>query len=239
MGTKLFVHAIRLVLNNLQAALRISALLYFVPAIVASALLSGTPPGAPPPPLAVLVSIIAFIGGLAIAVAWHRFILLDERPSGWLPPFDGRRMLSYFGYSLLLGLIAVVIMIGVGMVLGIFAMLGGVILFILTGFVTVFVILVIGFRLALILPASSVDKRLRLGEAWAATAGAMGDIVVLALLCAGASVVLGLVSLIFVGPLLPLGILWDAAVGWLGLMVGMSILTTLYGHYVEGRPIGD
>jgi hypothetical protein len=207
--------------------------------IAAYALLSGTDPAAPPPPLAVLVSIIAFIGGLAIAVAWHRFILLDEQPSGWLPAFDGRRMLSYFGYSLLLALIALVIMIVVGLVLGIFAILGGVIMFVLTSFVTVFIILVIGFRLALILPASSVDKRLRLGEAWAATSGATGDIVVLALLCAGASVVLGLVSLIFVGPLLPLGILWDAAVGWLSLMVGMSILTTLYGHYVENRPISD
>lgn len=237
MGMNLFVHAIRLVLNNLQAALRISALLYFVPAIVAYALLSGADPSTPPSPLAILVSIIAFIGSLAIAVAWHRFILLDEQPAGWLPAFDGRRLLSYFGYSLLLGVIALVIMIAVGLVLGIFAMLGGVILFVLTSFVTVFVVLVIGFRLALILPASSVDKRLGLGEAWSATSGATGDIVVLALLCAGASVVLGLVSLIFVGPLSPLGILWDAAAGWFSLMVGLSILTTLYGHYFEGRPI--
>jgi len=124
-------------------------------------------------------------------------------------------------------------------VLGIFAMLGGVIMFILTGFVTVFVVLVIGYRLALILPASSVDKRLGLGEAWAATSGATGDIVVLALISAVAAVVIGLPSLVFTGPLLPLGILWDAAVTWLSLMVGISILTTLYGHYVEGRPLPD
>jgi hypothetical protein len=239
MGMKLFVHAVRLVLNNLADALRISALLYFVPAIAAYALLSGTEPGAPPPPLAVVVSILAVVGGIAIAVAWHRFILLEERPSGWLPAFDGRRMLVYFGFSLLLGLVALVIAIAVAMVLGVLAMLGGVILFVLTGFVTVFVILVIGYRLALILPASSVDKRLRLGEAWAATSGATGDIVVLALISAAAAVVISLPSLVFVGPLMLLGVLWDAIVSWLSFMVGISILTTLYGRYVEGRTIAD
>lgn len=238
MGMKLFMQAVRLVLNNLNDALRISALVYFVPTIAAYALRAGSDP-ASPPLLAIFVSFIAFIGVLAIAVAWHRFILLDERPTGWLPAFDGRRMLVYFGYSLALGLVAMIIALVVGMVLGIFAMLGGAIMVILTGFVTVFVALVIGYRLALILPASSVDKPLRLGEAWAATSGATGDIVVLALISAVASVVISLPSLVFTGPLLPVGVLWDAAATWLSLMVGISILTTLYGHYVEGRPIPD
>lgn len=239
MGMKLFMQAVRLVLNNLNDALRISALLYFVPAIVAAVLLAGGDPAAPPPPLAMLVSLIAFIGGLAIAVAWHRFILLDERPTGWLPAFDGRRMLVYFGYSLLLSLVAFAIALVVGMVLGIFAVMGGVVLVILTGFVTVFVVLVIGYRLALILPASSVDRPLRLGEAWAATSGATGDIVALAFISAIASVVISLPSLVFTGPLSAVGLLWGALVNWLSLMVGISILTTLYGHYVEGRPIPD
>lgn len=239
MGMKLFMQAVRLVLNNLNDALRISALLYLVPAIAASALLAGGDPASPPPPLAIFVSFIAFIGGLAIAVVWHRFILLDERPTGWLPTFYGRRMLVYFGYSLLLGLVALVIALVVGTVLGIFAVLGGAVMFIVTGFVTAFVVLAIGYRLALILPASSVDKPLRLGEAWAATSGATGGIVALALISAVASVVIGLPSLVFTGPLLPVGILWDALVNWLSLMVGISILTTLYGHYVEGRPIPD
>jgi hypothetical protein len=36
-----------------------------------------------------------------------------------------------------------------------------------------------------------------------------------------------------------LGVLVDIFVQWLTLMVGVSILTTLYGHVIEGRPLID
>ena len=29
----------------------------------------------------------------------------------------------------------------------------------------------------------------------------------------------------------------DLVVNWVSTMVGLSILTTLYGHYIEGRPL--
>ena len=32
-------------------------------------------------------------------------------------------------------------------------------------------------------------------------------------------------------------ILWQFVTGWLVMMVSVSILTTLYGHYIEGRPL--
>ena len=32
-------------------------------------------------------------------------------------------------------------------------------------------------------------------------------------------------------------IIWDIAVTWLVTMVGVSILTTLYGHYIQKRPL--
>jgi hypothetical protein len=34
-----------------------------------------------------------------------------------------------------------------------------------------------------------------------------------------------------------LGLVWDFVFGWVQLMVGVSILTTLYGHYIEKRPL--
>jgi hypothetical protein len=31
--------------------------------------------------------------------------------------------------------------------------------------------------------------------------------------------------------------LWQLVIGWPVMMVGLSILTTLYGHYVQKRPL--
>ena len=36
----------------------------------------------------------------------------------------------------------------------------------------------------------------------------------------------------------PLGLVVLGVTGWFVTMVSVSILTTIYGHYVEGRPIG-
>lgn len=51
--------------------------------------------------------VVAFIATLWIAVAWHRFVLLNEAPQGLLPAFKGDRvmayllrMLAYLGISL-------------------------------------------------------------------------------------------------------------------------------------------
>ena len=37
--------------------------------------------------------------------------------------------------------------------------------------------------------------------------------------------------------MLPILVLWTLATGWVKMIVGVSILTTLYGHYIEGRAI--
>ena len=39
------------------------------------------------------------------------------------------------------------------------------------------------------------------------------------------------------GPIQHLPLVWTALTGWVKLMVGVSILTTIYGVYVEKRPI--
>ena len=55
--------------------------------------------------------------------------------------------------------------------------------------------------------------------------------------------VTGLIGLVLGAPLalMPTGslfaLLWGGAAGWVQLMVSASILTTLYGHYIEKRPL--
>ncbi|MDB5507443.1 MAG: hypothetical protein JWR75_2081 [Devosia sp.] len=236
MGLRLFLHAVRLVFDNLQYAFRISILLYFVPAIAAYSLLSGADV-ASPSPLAVLVSFLAGLGSLWIAVAWHRFILLDELPVGWLPRFHGDRILAYFGWSLVLSLLSIPVVLLVALLVSPVALLGGTLGAVLIFPVIVFILMVVLYRLALILPAAAIKRPLRLGEAWNATRGASGDILALAFISAIAALVISIPSMMLVGSLRPLGIIWEAATSWLALLVGVGIITTLYGHYIEGRPL--
>ena len=37
--------------------------------------------------------------------------------------------------------------------------------------------------------------------------------------------------------IMPLAMTWTFVTAWIKTMVGASILTTIYGHYVEGRPL--
>jgi len=235
-GVKLFLHAIKLVLDNFSEALRVSLFLYFVPIVIALGV-----PGGPETvsPITIAALIASFIGGIWVAVAWHRFILLGEQTRGWIPDFSGRRMLSYFGKSILIGLIMVLVLMVPMMVLGLIGAQGGAATLLLGGAVLSFVVLLVIYRLGAILPASSVDVRMRLRESWTATSGASGSILALAFLTSIAQLLLGLPSLLLAQIFGPLAVVWDAISGWFILLVSISILTTLYGHFVEGRPLKD
>lgn len=231
-------------LNNLNDALRISLILYFAPAIV-SLLLTGSfvmgPPSSGDVTLALLLGLVSAIALLWLAVAWHRYILLDEKPAGPLPAFRGDRMLSYFGYGLLIGVISIAVALVVGLVLGLLvATTGGaiVVAFIVT-VVTAFAVLVVNYRLSAILPGAALGQSVTLKAAWDATAGANGDIVVLAIVSALAAVAIDIPGMLLAstGWGAVIADLWYLATGWLKVMVGVSILTTLYGHFIEKRPL--
>jgi len=244
LGIPIFIHSVRLVLNNLNDALRISLILYFAPAIV-SLLLTGSfvmgPPSSGDVALALLLGLVSAIALLWLAVAWHRYILLDEKPAGLLPAFRGDRMLSYFGYGLLIGVISIAVALGVGLVLGLLvAITGGaiVVAFIVT-VVTAFAVLVVNYRLSAILPGAALGQPVTLKAAWDATAGANGDIIVLAIVSALAAVAIDIPGMLLAstGWGAVIADLWYLATGWLKVMVGVSILTTLYGHFIEKRPL--
>lgn len=235
MGLKLFMHAVRLLFDNLATAIRISGIIYVVAVLVPNFLLARgeEPPQPEELPLLFLAAMVSIAGGIWIAIAWHRYILLGEEPGGYLPEFNGRRLLSYFGWSVVLGLILVPVTLAAALLA---ALLGPAALM-LAALVSTFIVTVVLYRIALVLPARAVDQPLRLGEAWRATSGATGDILVLALLTTLMIVLIDVPALAFVGPLEVLALGWRAVTGWIVLLVGAGILTTLYGHYAEGRPI--
>ena len=53
----------------------------------------------------VFVSILSWIWG---AVAWHRFIILDERPAEMAPIILPDRIFAYFGFSLVIAIFAII-----------------------------------------------------------------------------------------------------------------------------------
>jgi hypothetical protein len=93
------------------------------------------------------------------------------------------------------------------------------------------------FRLSAILPAAALGTPICWGKAWRVTKSDTWSFITLALV-----VVVGAGCLeVFVVPMFAKNLflisLWKIVYGWDGLMVNVSILTTIYGHDVEKRPL--
>lgn len=252
MGVNLFMHSVRLVLGDWRNALRVTGLLYLIYAIPALVLGQMFPAPAANPtaeqamaamsslaPVAIVTALLMAVVYVWLAVTWHRYILLDELPSGQLPAFHQKEILAYAGNAILLWLISVVVFLGVGLVASPLAFLGP-IGAMLIGIIILAVALIVGYRLGLVLPARAVGRRLTFGEAWAASAGQNGTILVLAIVSAIAAVVINIPAMVLafvpgIGGIL--ATIWQLGTGWVTLVVGASILTTLYGVYVEKRSI--
>lgn len=242
MGLGLFLHAARMVFTDLQSALRISAVLY-VGTWILALLVALALPFQPETPgwfiVNLIVALLYVVAFAVIAVAWHRYILLGEPVTSAVPSFHRQRLLGYIGYSLLIGLILVGIIIVVSIVAavtGAAVPLVGIVL----GVIGYIFMLIASYRLSPILVAVAVDQRMSLGEAWARTAGANTAIIILAIVSVVAAIVIDLPALVLmriapIGGLLAMA--WTFVTGWVKLMVGVSIVTTLYGHYVEGRSL--
>jgi hypothetical protein len=188
----------------------------------------------------VLVWIFGLFMMLSVVVNWHRFVLLEAYPSGWLPPFHAALVLGYFGRIIMLVLIVTAAMVPLAIVAALLdGGTGGP--GVITGLVVTGAGLFFGiafYRVAAILPAGAIGRPITLGQAWQATQGSTTTIVMLVLVLFAVNLVLqmgvALLMLVFV----PLGILAAMTTTvFLGL-VSVSVLTTFYGVYIEGRSIG-
>lgn len=250
-GFQLFLHSLKQVFGNMGAALQISGLLYLaqVVALVVfgrQAMMTGMMgPGDRGPDAVVpmiIVVVVTLVTSLWIVVAWHRYILRVEQ-AGMVPAFHGSRILAYLGYSLLIGVILIVPAAVLGGLSGMIfqagmsgGMMPGIGLSLVAMLIVIVPILVISLRLSPLLPAAALGERLGVGAAWAATSGATLDFLALAVIAALGAFVLDLAGLLFAGSMV-LVMAWAVITGWIKMMVGASILTTVYGHYVEKRPL--
>lgn len=258
---ELFRKSVLLIADNLGPALRVSLVPYvilvcvtfyyaeaadwtwLIEAQASLAQLEPAEPGAPPtlpelpeiPPgfaeAIFFMGLAQFITYVWIAVGWHRYVLIGEGGQSWLPALHGSEFLGYVGRILLLGLIY----LGASFVI---TLLVGLVAPILILPLATLVWFIVFFRAGVILPAGAIAKPIPLGVAWSATKGKTGTIIALALMTYALTLLLQIPGGLAGGTGFSLiGVIYGLVTGWIVLMVGVGVLSTLYGHFVEGRSL--
>lgn len=245
LGWKIFAHAISMVWRNLYQALQIglAPIIILTFAVVVLTPMTGLEWGTVLQDeelgraiasgqlnlLALFALIVVYLIIISwIFVAWHRYILLEEHPTGWIPTFRMDRVLAYvlagvrfFGLFLFLGFV-------VGLLA---AFTGGIAL------VLMLVVVVIAFRFVAILPAAAIGQQLSLADSWDDTRGSTGAIIVMLISFAILQTLLS-IGIAFATQLVPfIGIASQMTVSLFMSLVNVSVMTTFYGHYVEKREL--
>ncbi|WP_439104692.1 hypothetical protein [Celeribacter marinus] len=174
-----------------------------------------------------LLNLATLAISLWVAVAWHRFIILGERAISVVPPMNGARVLAYFRTSLLIGVIVVAIVLAASIVLSPLATAGGPSL-VVFGYVALMVPMTyVVYRISPALPAAAIGNGMGIGDAWRKTAPIKASV-----FQAGLFATLGGFALQQVGVLFSfnalLATLYSLASGWVMLMVGVSVFSTIY-----------
>ncbi len=185
-----------------------------------------------------LLGILGFvIGYMLLVTSWHRYVLLpDDGHHSYTPGFG--ILLGYFGRSLLIGLITLIAAIPLGFIIGLVATLLNSVL--LAQALSVLMMACLGWlalRISLILPACSIDKKLTIGESWAATDAVSFVILKLTIAIGAANVLIGFLQTALFGTTGIVAGSIGVAVSVLFTLISASVLTTLYGTLIEGREI--
>ena len=243
MGPQIVSKAVTLVWTNLGAAIRATAVPFGLMAAMPVLFLQGPVPGeAPLQPGHVLVAVLSFLLFAWGSSAWHRYVLLEELPAP-LPRPGGAAFIEYLWASIRTGAftlaIIVLAILAISLLAGAFGSLsgavggGGVFPLVFGGVV---LIAYVGLRVSLVLPAAALGRRMSLRQSWQATRPAWNAVLVAGLLVAGLQAVLAFVAEALAGvPLL--GLVVVVVLNWVSVMIGLSILTALYGVLVEGRTV--
>ncbi|MCB1386927.1 MAG: hypothetical protein KDJ80_13420 [Nitratireductor sp.] len=268
---QLILHTIRLIFGNLKQALQVSlggfllaagAIFLFV--LIVSQFQMG-PAGPGGSGTGLVVALFGFALALflvlvfcAVAIAWHRYILLNEVPRGLFPISINGLAVSYLtrvaGISLLLIVLSVAAMtlINFAIVPLLSAIAGadngfaGIVLSFATTLAIMVLVQYVAMRLFVSLPAIAVENTgFSIGDAWAASGrerGAIFWILVIMTIAVWGTILLVTLPFVPSGPPIaaqpPLIVsVLLIPIQWFYFMFNICILTTLYGITVEGREI--
>ena len=264
MSFEIVRHAFVMVFGNLRDSVKVSALplvltflaTFVLPPLfglstvdVASAanlqaLIQGHPAGPIASVVAFFIAALYFFSMSWIAVGWHRFILLEEYPR-LVPYLPLRQVLGYLGRSFAIGIVVVAVGIPIGLIggaaAGPFAAQGGASVGVLIAlFVIVLMASILRYvwlRLGIVLPSAAVGSPMPILSGWRISAPIGGTIFTVSLILVTLNLGINLTVPQLLGGIPVVGQLVTLAVSWTTLMVGASILTTLYGHLVENRDL--
>jgi len=257
-------HAIRSTTDNIGFAFHISWpwVIILLPFNVATNLymvLNGLETGGEPDPAQIgtyfavatpliLASIVSYS---SIAVNWHRYVLLDEIAQGWQRLRIDSLTWRYIGNFILVALVLVACSIPVGLAIGLVSLLANAVLgeellvvFLVPAFGVLYAFaFVAAYRLLVKMPAVALGRRdFSMGDAWRATRGnswRMLGLLILFLLCLvligvlmfAVTYAFGLLGMVG----LSLAVAIQVMVNWVATILGVTLLTSLYGFFVEGR----
>lgn len=205
-----------------------------------------------------ILFLVLCVGWLWTAVAWHRMIVLGEKPGRVFPSWHGGKIFGYLGRGLLVVLLVLLASLPLAIIASLIApntvdpevggdptsytyMIGSSPtdlspLGIGVWFVMTAIVYGLSLRLSLILPAGAVGRPLSLGEAWSLTTGRFVGLfaplgILLALVVLAINLIAGLVS--FGGVL-------DLFALSLETLLGIGVLTRLYIYFTDrGQALVD
>ena len=245
LGFKILLHSVRLILRNWRVALRLSSplvlLLVLSPIVFGVDYLQQTDSdalGNTSGASSTIAGLLQFLAGLWVAVAWHRYVLMEEDSGALIPPLNAARIVAYFTQGLKIFLL---LLCGGILTAILLAVLGSssagesasalIVISVIVGAFWVF------YRLSPVLPAAALDTQASIRGAWNVTRSLSGAILVLVLLLG----VLSFVLVVVIEPIQyisgPMYLALSSIQIWFTVMVGVSILTTIYGVAVENRAL--
>ena len=255
MAFQIIRHAFRMVFGNFGQALRLSVGPLLIAAIIIYGLASALDigfvsiafmfmnPAAADPLIAFFILVALVVGAFVsawVAVSWHRFILLEEY-TNWLPAWRQRPVGAYLLTSLGIGfwvfLATFLVSLLFGVLIAVLQLQNSAVAAAVVGFAVGALTSYVWFRLALSLPALSIGRSMKLRQSFDETikvsATIWNVVFILIAINAIANVATG-----FVAPgSLRIQLALDGLVFWVNFMVGLSVLTTFYGHLIEDREL--
>jgi hypothetical protein len=251
-----YSHSIRSVRNNFQFAFQVSWpwMLFLLPFNIAEHAYLLFNPVADPKKvsfgiLAIIFgySLMSTVAFSSIAVMWHRYILLDEVPSGLARLRLDTVVFRYIGNAILMALagLAAGIVFGivyaiVGFILGKFGLLVLIPATIAFGLATISYAFALGIKL----PAVAIGRRdCSFSDVLSRSKGNFWQFIGLALLVflslIGIALVLGILTYVIASigsqTLLFVSFVLQLFVNWIVAIWNVTILTSLYGYFVEDR----
>ncbi len=255
-GYTIFTHSLRQVVGNIGMAVRVSWWFWLMLVILlfGYGVLVGVSNSMF---VAVILGVALFVfilwGVSLIAVAWHRYILLEERPGGVTPYRPDLDVWGYFWNMLGIAIITIIIVLALSLLFAL--VMGGIDILqaisstepsfsnILIQFLFTVISTVIYLRMALVLPGVALQAGMTLGHAWRESKPYTGSIIVLAITLALLNIlamaVLGGAMVAFADSpgavfVVSLAVL---AFQWFYFMLNISVLSTLFGHIVQKREV--